>query len=103
MIDWDKWEEIFGSIRRHKVRTLLTGIAVAWGIFMLVILLGMSQGLQNGIEFQFSGDNTNSIWTRPGRTSKPFRGLKEGRRIKVTNDDYDFKQFTQLPKRSRIS
>ncbi|MEL6122968.1 MAG: ABC transporter permease [Bacteroidota bacterium] len=89
MIDWDKWEEIFGSIRRHPVRTTLTGIAVAWGIFMLVILLGMSQGLQNGIEFQFSGDNTNSIWIRPGRTSMPYKGLKEGRRIRVDNNDFE--------------
>lgn len=98
MINWDKWEEIIGSIMRHKVRTLLTGIAVAWGIFMLVMLLGMSQGLQNGIAHNFEGDAINSIWLFPGRTSKPYLGLKEGRRMRFDNDDYDFlkEQFPQI-------
>ena len=102
MIDWDKWQEIFGSIRRHPVRTLLTGIAVAWGIFMLVVLLGMNTGLEHGIEFQFSGDNTNSIWMRPGRTSKPYKGLKEDRRIKLNNEDFDF-IVNEFPEISAIS
>jgi len=102
MINWDKWEEIMASILRHKVRTVLTGIAVAWGIFMLVILLGMSQGLQNGIAYNFESDAINSIWLFPGRTSKPFDGLKEGRRIQFTNDDYDFLK-EQFPEISELS
>ncbi|MFT4565314.1 MAG: putative ABC transport system permease protein [Saprospiraceae bacterium] len=102
MINWDKWEEIIGSIRRHKVRTALTGIAVAWGIFMLVMLLGMSQGLQNGIAHSFEGDAINSIWLFPGRTSKPYEGLKEGRRMQFTNEDYDFLK-EQFPEISELS
>ncbi len=90
MFDFDKWEEIFTSIRRHKMRTALTALGVFWGIFMLVILLGAGQGLQNGVEYQFRDDATNSIWLRRGTTSKEYRGLPKGRRIEFTNEEYDF-------------
>ena len=98
MIDVDKWQEIFNSISKHKLRTVLTAFGVAWGIFMLVLLLGAGNGLENGINYQFEGDALNSIWINPGRTSVPFRGLKEGRRIQLTNDDYDYilDQFAQI-------
>lgn len=92
MIDWDKWQEIFDSINRHRLRTLLTGFGVAWGIFMLVLLLGAGQGLQNGVEYQFAGDIMNSLWIESGRTTKPYAGMKAGRRIELTDDDYAFLQ-----------
>ncbi len=100
MIDFDKWQEIFDSINRHRLRTLLTAFGVAWGIFMLVILLGAGQGLQNGIAYNFEGDALNSLWINTGRSTKPFNGLKEGRIIKLTNDDYDYliDQFDQIQK-----
>ncbi len=90
MWDLDKWQEILLSIGKHKLRTVLTAFGVAWGIFMLVLLLGAGRGLHNGIAYQFEGDAINSLWIMTGRTSKPFRGLKEGRRIKLDNEDYDF-------------
>lgn len=89
MIDFDKWQEIFNSIRRHKLRTMLTALGVFWGIFMLTLLLGAGQGLQNGIEYQFRDDALNSVWIRRGTTSKPFNGLPKGRRIQFDNSDYD--------------
>ncbi|MFK7935517.1 MAG: ABC transporter permease [Saprospiraceae bacterium] len=89
MIDFDKWQEIFNSIRRHKLRTFLTALGVFWGIFMLTLLLGAGQGLQNGIEYQFRDDALNSVWVRRGTTSKPFNGLPKGRRIQFNNEDYD--------------
>ncbi len=100
MIDWDKWQEIFDSINRHRLRTALTAFGVAWGIFMLVILLGAGQGLQNGVAYNFEGDALNSLWINTGSTSKAYKGLAEGRRVKLTNDDYDFliEQFDEINK-----
>ena len=88
-IDVDRWQEIFNSIRRHPLRTALTALGVFWGIFMLVILLGAGQGLENGIKYEFRDDATNSIWIRRGVTSMPHKGLPKGRRIEFTNDDYE--------------
>jgi putative ABC transport system permease protein len=89
MFDLDNWQEILASIRGHKLRTFLTGFAVAWGILMLVVLLGSGNGLANGIEYQFRDDATNSIWVRSGTTSVAHRGLRPGREVRFTNADYD--------------
>ena len=96
MIDFDKWEEIFSSMKRHKLRTFLTALSVWWGIFMLVLLLGMGKGLQNSVEHNFRDDAINSFWINPGRTSKPYKGLPPGRYIRFTNDDYNLLK-SQIP------
>jgi len=84
----DKLQEIFHNLGKNKLRTLLTGFSVSWGIFMLIILLGSGYGIEKGVRNAFSEDAVNSIWIQSGQTSRPHEGLKKGRRIKFTNNDY---------------
>lgn len=81
--------EIWTSVRRNKLRTALTGFSVAWGIFMLVILLGSGNGLKNGVNSNFGDYATNSIDLYGGRTSKPYAGYEKNRRIKLRANDME--------------
>jgi len=90
MFEVDKWQEIYSTVRKNKLRTFLTGFSVAWGIFMLIILLGSGNGLENGVKQQFAGGAVNGIWISNGMTSLQYKGLKVGRQIKFTNEDYKF-------------
>ncbi len=85
----DLFEEIWSDIRRNKLRTTLTGFAVAWGIFMLIFLLGAGNGLLHALEGNNSDymANTMNVWG--GYTSKPYNGMQEGRRIKLNEKDID--------------
>jgi putative ABC transport system permease protein len=85
----DRFQEIYSTIQKNKLRTVLTGFSVAWGIFMLILLLGSGTGIENGVKNEFRNVATNSIWVHPGQTSKPFKGLQPGRKIEFTNADYD--------------
>ncbi len=85
----DFLEEIFSTLKQNKLRAVMTGFSVSWGIFMLIILLGSGKGLEHGMEHNFAGSVKNSIWVYSGQTSKSHDGLKAGRRIRFTNEDYD--------------
>ena len=87
--DIDKWQEIFASLQRHKLRTFLTALSVWWGIFMLVILLGAGNGLRNSAEADFSDRAKNRLYMWTYKTSIPYRGLPEGRFIEFNQKDYE--------------
>lgn len=89
MFNIERWQEIFEAIAKNKLRTFLTGISVASGIFILVILLGVGKGLQNGISKQFERDADGIIEVWSGTTTKGYKGLNPGRQIQFRNSDYD--------------
>ena len=94
--------EIWASIRRNKLRTFLTGFSVAWGIFMLVILLGSGNGLKNGTLSNFGSMAVNSVIINGGWTSQPYKGYDKWRRINITNRDLEILR-TEFPEVDKVS
>lgn len=78
---FDQLQEIFYTLEKNRLRTILTGLTVSWGIFMLILLLGSGYGLENGVHSAFQEDAVNSLWINPGQTSMPYKGIKQGRKI----------------------
>lgn len=89
MFNIERWQEIFETISKNKLRTFLTGVSVASGIFILVILLGAGKGLQNGIEKQFENDAEGIIEVWSNVTTKEYKGLNPGRQIQLRNSDFE--------------
>ncbi len=87
MFDLDHWQEIYHALTRNKLRTCLTAFGVFWGIFMLMVMLGSGNGLENGATRGFSDSATNSFFVWSQSTTKPYRGLPAGRRIRLSNED----------------
>jgi putative ABC transport system permease protein len=87
MFDFDALKEILTTIRQNKLRTFLTGFSIAWGIFILVILLGAGNGLVNGVTSNFRSRAANTISIMGGTTSKPFAGYPLNRDIVFDNRD----------------
>jgi putative ABC transport system permease protein len=85
----DRWAEIFETLRRNRMRTALTALSVAWGIFMLVLLLGAGAGLRKGTEANFGAEAQGSIWVWAGQTSVPHQGTNPGRQILLRNADLE--------------
>ena len=95
-------KEIFSSIKQNKLRTALTGFSVAWGIFMLMILLGSGNGLQNGITSNLAGQNLNTIRVYSSVTQNPYKGYKKGRIIRINISDAEY-LAANLPEVKRYS
>ncbi|HNR27918.1 MAG TPA: ABC transporter permease [Bacteroidales bacterium] len=95
---FDDFQEIFTTLKKNKLRTFLTGFSMAWGIFMLIVLLGAGNGIRNGILFNFADMATNFVKLWPGRTAQAYGGLQAGRRIKLDSTDgpYLEKEFSQV-------
>lgn len=88
MFSLERWNEIFETLNKNRLRTFLTALSVASGIFILVILLGVSTGIQKGVQSEFEQDAANriSVWT--GTTTKEYNGLNPGRYIQLKNEDH---------------
>ena len=87
MFERDSWIEVYKTLKSNKLRTLLTGFGVFWGIFMLSVMLGAGSGLQNGVTAGFSAIRVNTVVIFNGRTSKPYKGFMQGRWIDFNNSD----------------
>jgi putative ABC transport system permease protein len=85
----DTWQEIFGSIRKNKARTIITVIGVLWGIFIYIVLSGAAKGLDNGFEERFEDIAMNSMFAWAQTTSVPYDGFKTGRPIQLKLGDVD--------------
>ncbi|MDD4847445.1 MAG: ABC transporter permease, partial [Bacteroidales bacterium] len=81
------FSEIGSSLKRNKLRTVLTGFSIAWGIFMLIVLLAAGNGLKNGVTSNFADDNVNQITVWAGWTSIPYKGKPKDTRIQMDNSD----------------
>jgi|TARA_B110000114_G_scaffold138051_1_gene145355 putative ABC transport system permease protein len=87
MFSRDRWQEIFDTIQKNKLRTFLSGFTVALGIFIFIILFGFGNGLKNQFQEFFLDDATNTITLFAGKTSMPYQGFKSNRRIEFDNSD----------------
>lgn len=87
LFDKDAWQEIFDSIKKSKLRTVITVIGVWWGVLLYITLLGASKGLENGMEREFRNMATNSIFLWSSRTSVPYDGFQRGRRVRLKQKD----------------
>lgn len=83
IFDRNTWQEIFGSISKNKVRTIITVIGVLWGIFIYIALAGSAKGMDNGFEKAFESVARNSMFAWSQQTSKPYAGYKTGRNLQL--------------------
>lgn len=90
MFDLDLWREIFQSISKNKLRSMLSGFTVAFAILLFTLLFGIANGLENTFNSFFKDDAQNSIFVQSGRTTKPYKGFKAGRDIQFKNEDFDY-------------
>jgi putative ABC transport system permease protein len=89
MFNRDRWSEILEAMSSNWFRTLLTAFGVIWGIFILVILLAASKGLENGVKADFGNTATNTMFMWAQTVSKPYKGLPKGRRFRYRTGDVE--------------
>ncbi|WP_346880717.1 ABC transporter permease [uncultured Algibacter sp.] len=87
LFDIDTWQELYDSISKNKLRTIVTIFGVGFGIFLLIVLLGSARGMENSFNKLFGSFATNSVFVWGQNTSKPFKGFQEGRRVQLSLTD----------------
>lgn len=87
MFDIDSWQEIWMTISRNKLRSALTGFGVFWGIFMLILLMGVGNGFGEGMNRNVNGFASNSSFYWADRTSEAYKGFRKGRTWNINNKD----------------
>ncbi|OBQ57081.1 ABC transporter permease [Tamlana sp. s12] len=87
LFDRDTWQEVFDSLSKNKLRSILTMVGVWWGILLLIGLLGSARGLENSFNRLFGDFATNTVFIWGQNTGKPFKGFQEGRRVNLTLTD----------------
>jgi len=87
VFDADRWQEIFSTLKKNKVRTFFTAFGVFWGIFMLVIMMGSGSGLENAVGRDMGDMATNSVFIWTQRTTMPYKGFDRGRHYNFRNGD----------------
>ena len=92
ILDRDKWQEILATMAKNKLRTALTALGVFWGVFMLVFLLGMGEGLRRGVFKDFGSGARNTMFLWSESTTLAYGGYKSGRRIRLNMDDVNLVQ-----------
>ncbi|MCD8446852.1 ABC transporter permease [Tenacibaculum finnmarkense] len=90
MFDLDRWREIFQSISKNKLRSVMSGFTVAFAILLFTLLFGIVSGLSNSFKGAFVDDAMNTMRIRVWKTSKPYKGLQTGRKIQLKNKDFNF-------------
>jgi len=83
LFDRDTWQEVYDSMSKNKLRTVITMVGVWWGILLLITLLGAARGMENSFNRAFGDFATNSVFVWGQTTSKPFKGFQEGKRVQL--------------------
>jgi putative ABC transport system permease protein len=98
MFNKERWDEILEALNANRFRTVLTAFGVFWGIFILVILLALTNGLKNGVQSDFGDFATNTIFMWTQRTSMPYQGFTKGRNFNFKLSDVALlkEKFPQL-------
>lgn len=110
----EQFKEVWHSLRRDRLRTLLTGSSVAWGVFLTVLLLGAATGFRNGVAFQFRGQAVDAVWITGRFTTQPFGGRPVGTPVQLSRADVEqlavanpaadiVIAFNRLPRKERVS
>ncbi len=89
VLDIDNWQEITATLRKNKLRTVMTGLGVFFGIVILLLMIGFGRSLERGVQRRMAGFATNAVYVWGQRTTKPYAGLPIGRQIKYDNGDIE--------------